>query len=232
MRTYRDKDGRERPHFEPTEIDRTCAMELRAVGLLPDRPEPIRIERFIEKRFGIQPDYDELPDGVLGFTQFGSRGVARIVVSRQLAEDESTVASRRLRATFAHEAGHGLLHAYLFALEAPQESLFGKEHCSGTRVLCREVLSDDVGRNQTRSTWSEWQANRAIGGLLIPTRLLRLALQPFMVASGELGEAVVDASRVAEARQSLSETFDVNPIVAKIRLDELLGPETGGQLML
>lgn len=232
MKTFRDKDGRERPHFEPSEIDRTCAAELRKVGLLPATPEPIRIDRFIEKRFGVVPEYDDLPDGVLGYSEFGPNGVAKIVVLQELAESDSVVARRRLRATFAHEAGHCLLHAHLFALAAPHDSLFGKDNCSGRSILCREVLADDSRSGRPKSSWSEWQANRAIGGLLIPTGLMRTALEPFMVSAGSLGGLSVDPGRVGEAQRLLSETFDVNPIVSKIRLDDLLGPETGGQTML
>jgi hypothetical protein len=52
MRTYRATSGpfAERPFFSLEEVDRTCADELRKLGLLPREPEPIRIERFIEKR--------------------------------------------------------------------------------------------------------------------------------------------------------------------------------------
>ena len=49
MKTYRPKSGpfSERPHFEPSEIDRICADELRKQGLYPNSPEAIRIDRFV-----------------------------------------------------------------------------------------------------------------------------------------------------------------------------------------
>jgi hypothetical protein len=53
-----------------------CTDELRAVKLLPDRTEAIRIERFIEKRFGVTPEYADLPEGILGMMQFPARGMA------------------------------------------------------------------------------------------------------------------------------------------------------------
>jgi hypothetical protein len=70
MKTFRSKSGpfAQRPHFEPSEIDRICDDELRKEGLFPNSPEAIRIDRFIEKRFGISPQYQDLPEGVLGFT--------------------------------------------------------------------------------------------------------------------------------------------------------------------
>src|SRR5204862_7617 len=110
MKTFKQKGGpfQERPYFELNDIERICADELQAVGLLPPEPGPIRIERFIEKRFGVSPIYDELSDGVLGYSEFGAKGVQAIVVSQALAEEVSPAASRRVSTTLAHEAGHGL----------------------------------------------------------------------------------------------------------------------------
>src|SRR5260221_12434173 len=119
MKTVRSKAGPfiSRPHFKLTEIEEICATELKAVDLYPSIPEPVRIDRFIEKRFKISHEYEDLPNGVLGFTKFGRRGVEAIVVARALDGDNSgKPAERRLRTTLAHEAGHGLLHTYLFAL--------------------------------------------------------------------------------------------------------------------
>lgn len=234
MKTIRTTTGpfAERPYFEPAEIDQVCADELRKSGLYPSTPEAVRIDRFIEKRFSVVPEYEDLPPGVLGYTKFGGNGVERIVVSRELAEDESDAARRRVRATLAHEAGHGLLHAYLFALATPAAPLFGHENCSGNQVLCREVLLDKPSANGVKPLWSEFQANRAIGGILLPTTLVRAALKPFMVAVGELGGSVLDPSRISEAERLLTSTFDVNPVVARIRLDSLYGAEKGGQMLL
>lgn len=232
MKFIRRPDGLEQPFFEPKEIDQTCVIELRKVGLLPDQPEPIRIDQFIEKRFKIVPDYDSLPEGVMGYTEFDRNGVARIVISRELAEDDSPVAQRRVRTTLAHEAGHGLLHAFLFGLSAPNAKLFGAENCAGHQVLCREIAHNEPAPRHKKSAWSEFQANRAIGGLLLPTRLVSKALEPFMVSAGSFGGATLDPSRRIAAQQRLSEVFDVNGIVAKIRIDEMMGQEMGGQQLL
>src|SRR5260370_19088482 len=112
MKMIRTKSGpvSERPHFKPSEIDRICVDELRKAGLYPTSPEPIRIDRFVEKRFGVVPQYEELPEGILGFTQFGKNGVDAIVISAALDLQGGKVAERRIRTTMAHEAGHGLLH--------------------------------------------------------------------------------------------------------------------------
>ncbi len=219
------------PYFSPEEIDRLCEDELRKLALYPAQPEPIRIERYIERRFGISPDYERLPEGVLGYTEFGRAGVERIVLSAELDEDNGTVAQRRLRATMAHEAGHGILHAHLFSLEEPQSSLFGKGDSSGRQVLCRDVLGQRSD-SRPKSSWSEYQANRAIGGLLVPRSLVADALRPFMVAVGALGGAILDGARRTDAEYAPANAFDVNPIVARIRLEELLVPQASGQLVL
>jgi hypothetical protein len=101
MKYFRDKSGQflERPHFEPIEIDRICDDELRKENLFPATPSAIRIERFVEKRFGVTPEYDDLPEGVLGYTRFGNNGVEAIVISAVLDAAVGKVSERRVRTT-------------------------------------------------------------------------------------------------------------------------------------
>jgi hypothetical protein len=233
MKTIRSKSGptNERPHFKPTEIDRICADELRKQGLYPSSPEPVRIDRFVEKCFGVVPQYEELPDGILGFTKFSRNGVDGIVISAALDLEGTKVAERRIRTTLAHEAGHGLLHAYLFALNVKPLHLFDDDSYSDHQILCRDVQGEERKGRAYDGSWWEFQANRAIGGLLCPLRLVHEALKPFFVPTGLLGETSLDESRREEAVRMLAQIFDVNPIVAKIRLTEMCPPSTG-QLQL
>ena len=188
MKTIRTRSGSftERPHFKLREIEEVCTSELQKAGLYPSAPEAIRIDRFIEKRFNVTPRYEALPDGVLGFTRFGKGIVTEIVVSRALDEGGTKVAERRLRSTLAHEAGHGLLHAYLFALGEKPKSLFD-DHDHTPRILCREVTDGAASKPRYNGHWSEYQANRAIGGLLMPRTLVERALDEFCVETGSLG---------------------------------------------
>src|SRR5258707_5098332 len=117
MRVFHSGPSSKQPYFTPSQIDNMCCDELRGLGLLPGSPEPIRIDRFIEKRFRVSPQYEDLPAGVLGFTRFGKNGVKAVVISAALDAEGGKVAERRVRTTLAHEAGHGLLHAHLFALD-------------------------------------------------------------------------------------------------------------------
>jgi hypothetical protein len=69
--------------------------------------------------------------------------------------------------------------------------------------------------------WWEFQANRAIGALLLPKRLVGQSLEELLVARGTFGTRVLLQERRQDAIRLLSETFDVNPAVARIRIDAL-----------
>lgn len=234
MKSIYNKSGPfyERPHFEPGEIDRTCIDELRKAGCLPTMPEPIRIDRFIEKRFNVVPEYDDLPDGVLGYTRFSKRGVEAIVVAKVLDTDGGKVAERRIRTTLAHEGGHGLLHAYLFAVEDAAASLFDSEPKHKDKILCRDVQGEGGRHGTYDGRWSEYQANRAIGGLLLPKKLVEMALQPYMTPAGTLGLLTLNQQRRGEAERALADIFDVNPVVARLRIADLYPLSERGQLTL
>jgi hypothetical protein len=218
MRTYRTTRGpfRERPYFKDSEIERICLDELVAMKIYPSDPSPIRIDRFVEKRFGVVPTYDELPEGILGLTKFGPKGVQAIMVARFLEEEGSKAAERRIRTTIAHEGGHGLLHTHLFALEADGNPLFGDfSDPKAPKVLCREPNGSYDGQ------WWEYQANRTIGALLLPLPLVTVVLEPFLVERGLLGLKGLDEARRTAAVGELVEIFDVNPVVATLRLNEM-----------
>lgn len=228
MKTVRAKSGpfAERPYYELGEIERICTEELLAVGLYPTRPEPVRVERFIEKRFHISPAYETLPKGVLGYTRFNGDGVEAIVVSRALCDEGGRTAERRVSTTLAHEgAGHGLLHAYLFVVDTPATSLFdqGADVGSG-RILCRDDSVGDRGKDVRPSysgRWWEFQANQAMGAFLLPRRLVEESLERMLERRGTLGHPVLPAASRTRAAGLLAQVFDVNPVVARIRLCEL-----------
>ena len=221
----------ERPYFKLREIEEICTSELQKAELYPSQPEAVRIDRFIEKRFGVTHRYEVLPEGVLGFTRFSANGVEDIVVARSLEEEGTKVAERRLRATLAHEGGHGLLHTYLFHLGEKPKSLFD-DHDDMPRILCREVAEAPRGRPGYNGQWWEFQANRAIGGLLMPRALVEQALQQFCVEAGRLGQRVLAPDKRNAAIQELSTIFDVNPAVARIRIEEVFPTKNDGQLLL
>ena len=241
MKMFRTQSGpfMERPYYDDSEFESIVTDALRSVDLLPTVPGPIRVERFIEKRFGIVPSYEDIPDGILGYTSFGSNGPEEVVVSRSLSEEGSRVSERRMNSTLAHEAGHLLLHGYLFALErrAGSRSLFGDDLDEERQtILCRDGTvgfpSELTGARRYDGRWWEFQANKVIGVFLLPRQLVNQALDALVVPQGQLGTRVLEDTRQEEAVICLVEAFDVNPSVARIRIGELFRATANGQLTL
>jgi hypothetical protein len=230
MRTRRTASGPflERPYFSDAEIERLCLDELTRHGLLPTEPAAVRIDRFIEKRFGKSHSYADLPDGVLGLTRFGTAGVEEIVLATSLEDDMSKPSERRLRTTLAHEVGHALLHSHLFALGQQRPLLGDWTDRSAPKVLCREPGL----KSHYKGDWWEYQANMVMGTILLPKNLVMKALQPYLEPQGMLQVSVLSESARRSAIRGLSEIFDVNPVVVRARLEKVLPPASGGQMTL
>ena len=71
MKTFKAKSGpfAQRPFYTDSDVEIICSDELSKLGLLPGQPQPIRVDRFIEKRF-VRPSYEDLGEGILGLTSF------------------------------------------------------------------------------------------------------------------------------------------------------------------
>lgn len=224
------KPARGGPHpfelfFEPDEIDQICEQALRSRGLFPSEPRPVRIDKFVEDHFpSCITDFDDFGAGILGGVAFRPDGeLERLWVSRTLAEDPSQVAQRRVRSTFAHEAGHGMLHGCLF-VDDGQMDLLATSTQEARRILCRaEDIAPTVELHHARGWW-EVQANRAIGGLLLPKELVRMAVQPFAQAATPFGGLILVESRRESAVREVAECFEVSAAVARIRLQKMFAP--------
>lgn len=222
----------EQPFYSDSEIELTCEDALKSVGYLPSAPEPVKIERFIEKYFKVVPQYDDLPAGVLGYSCFGASGMTSMHIAAALTDTGRVSDDRRVNTTLAHEAGHGLFHGHLFALATPGLSLFGSDaDVTATKILCRDEQASSDGNRGYDGRWWEHQAHKAIGPLLMPKALVKEAVRPFLVVMGLLGVEDIPAERREEAVLHLSDTFDVNRIVARIRLEGIYKP-SGAQLTL
>lgn len=234
MKTYRSTKGpfQEAVHYEDRDVEKIVLEELARVQLLPSEPSPIRVDRFIEKRFKVQIDSTEMKDGVLGFSEFGPNGVQAVYVAKSLDEDQSIPGRRRLRSTIAHEAGHCLLHAHLFVLSETRPLFADNSDPNSPKVLCRDLGSDTGITSAYKGQWWEFQANMAMGHLLLPTPLVKRAAQPYLKAAGNLGAFVLPEQDLDCAARGLAGVFDVNPVVAKIRLEKLYRVERSGQMML
>jgi len=235
MKTTRTTHGpfNSRPYYALNEIEEICSLELKSVGLFPKAPEPIRIDRFIEKRFNISPEYGDLPPSVLGFSLFGRNGVEAIIVARFLDEDASKQSERRIRTTLAHETGHVLLQGHLFALGQQTQSLFDNSvDLEKPKILCRDMPGVSSTNRSYDGRWWEFQANAAIGALLLPRLLVYEALSSLMQERGLLGMKSLPTTSRGEAVRILTEVFDVNSAVARIRTEEIFPPSDERQLTL
>lgn len=213
-------------YFERGEVDDMCSDELKKAGMLPAEPQPIRIERFIEKHFRCRIVHGGLPDGVMGCTVFRPTGAVEAVFVSDSFDTGGLAGKRQLHSTLAHEAGHGLMHATLFMADASQGSFNNMaEHenldFKKRRILCRDTDFGDRPRKGYDGRWWEFQANMAIGGFLLPKKLVSIAMKPFLVKSGSLGLESLPSARFEKAKKTRAEIFDVNPVVVGIRLGEM-----------
>jgi Zn-dependent peptidase ImmA (M78 family) len=222
MKNLRAKTGpvKIKPFFKNGEIEDLCLNELKKVNLLPSEPSPIRIDRFIEKRFKITHDYQDMDEGILGYTKFSPKGVEEVHISRSLDEEGTDSANRRIRTTLAHEAGHGLLHAYLFTLGKSNKVLFDETQPDEPKILCRDIIGTSVPKKYNGQWW-EYQANKAMVALLLPKILVQKLMNQFLGTTGFFGVEVLSVEKRLEAIKKISVTFDVNPVVAKFYLQEM-----------
>ena len=211
-----------RPYYPDDAIERICSDALAETNLLPSEPGKVRIDRFIDKKFGVPIIFEPLPAQVLGFTEFGPKGVEAIHIAEP-AGYHAKAEDRRINSTLAHEAGHGLMHAHLFILGLQHGDLFGNDpDVSQKRVLCREV--DDKPADPQRrydGRWWEFQANCAIGALLMPKKIFLGFMQPFLEQLGSVGIPNLPSGRREEAIRAAANIFDVNPAAARVRIDSM-----------
>ncbi len=239
MKSFRATSGpfEQQLRFTTAEIDQMCLNALSQEKLLPNQPEAIRIERFIEKHFNCPISYEDFGQGVLGCTLFNQNGSVKLISISKQIDDSTKMGERRVRSTLAHEAGHGLFHATLFMPSTDQgrmdlgnpnrENLYFQQR----RILCREtdVREGVNGKRPYDGRWWEWQANRAIGGLLLPRKIMEMALGDFLDHSTVTGLPALSEAKREMAVAHIGEVFDVNPVVARIRLGEIF-PATDGQM--
>lgn len=208
-----------RLYFTDDEIEEICSAALNETGLLPTKPERIRIDRLIDKKFDVSIVYEDLGKNVLGFTEFGPGGVEAVHIGEPPG-DLILQEERRVNSTLAHEAGHGLMHAQLFVEHfANQTPIEGHPDVTEKRILCREERPNTVRQKEYKGDWWEFQANRAIGALLMPKQLLPIFLEPFHTKFGTTKLSELPAKSKREIVEAASDTFDVNQIVARVRLN-------------
>jgi len=235
MQWYYGPEGDQRIWYESDEIEAIAEDELRRAGLMPSPDDPVTdLERLIEGHLNAQLDqYAQLPEGVLGVTQFDARRHPLVSISSALTEAAEEDQPRpgqvgRWRATLAHEASHIFLHRYLFDPDmAPLASRQPDHTAPGGAAVMRclhrdvnDVGTQDWGRISRRRDWREVQANRGMAALLMPARTFKdVAFQQMTtlgLSSLSSGPALADtlAATIADA-------FQVSKQAALIRLGTL-----------
>ena len=171
--------SRNSPYYELSRRSSRIAAirSFKRVGTLPaTNPEPIRVDRFIEKRFGVVPeDYDDLPPWNPWLHEASAREDAE-AVGRALqvtCEEERTLRSleRRIRSNaWPTKLATCFLHAQLFALDARSREMV--RACSATNLMCPTVAEHSLqggahveARGRTSKggydgRWWEFQANQ------------------------------------------------------------------------
>jgi Zn-dependent peptidase ImmA (M78 family) len=209
-----------RLYYPEEEIEEICSNALADTDLLPNKPGPIRIDRFIDRKFHAQIIYESLDKGVLGFTEFSPKGVEAVHIAEPTG-DLYVQEDRRINSTLAHEAGHCLMHTQLFVEHFADFSPFDNHpDVTQTRILCREEQPNmQTKQREYAGEWWEYQANRAIGALLMPKQLFLAFMQTFLDLANTHTFSGLPIRLQREAIESASHLFDVNQIVVRIRLN-------------
>ena len=243
MKEYRRFGGERRVWYDSSEIDRIMTDELTTAALLPDASREdvtVDVEAFVERHLRLAFDqYAELDADVLGVTRFASGKKPRIEINRDLTgsaldcEDDTPGMLGRWRATVAHEVGHVLLHRYLYEVDDRQPRLFSAAAlASPPSSSLMRCLKRDVGYTGG-SDWREFQANLAIGALLMPKPVIdivvaaevnRLQLPPQRLQP--------DSSAVEEVVRAVARRFTVSRTAARIRLEGSRAISQRGQASL
>lgn len=185
----------------------------------------IDIDRVMMRGIGTEPDFVDLPAGILGRTLFKENGDVRIEISRELCEraEVDVVARRRLRSTMAHECGHVACHRCLYIQDTESFSLFDEAVIGPAKrrdpIMCR---AESLGRRGYTGEWWEYQANQCMVALLLPkalfSRAVRAAVEAKEVPSFE---ALMRMRAAEDVVRSLANDFDVSLSMTVLRLEAL-----------
>jgi hypothetical protein len=226
MRWYPGPEGDQRIWYEDEEIERIVGDELARAGLTPRPSAPVTdLEKFIESHLKADLDqYANLPNGVLGLTQFAPGRRPAVSISAELTEsadgsDPAPGRRGRWRATLAHEAAHVFLHRYLFDPDLNQLALFSRPTAhQAQHVGLMRCLKRDVGPASRSTDWREIQANRGMAALLMPRATFRrVAFQ--CISAQSLTNLVPDSPSTAALASAMAEVFAVSKQAATIRLE-------------
>lgn len=239
-RWYRHRTGEEAFYLDQDEIEVTMEAELEKARLFPNAAAPrVDVEILIERHLRASLDqYAELPESVLGMTEFPKTGSPRVLINRDLShaldgEYAAPGTLGRLRATMAHEASHVILHRFLFVAGANQLGLPGLGMRKGETSEPQRCLKRNVGFSATGSDWKEIQANKGMAALLMPRRVFREVVAEeiarLQISRDDLEIRDPEVLRLARA---VAGRFEVSCEAARIRLETLKLVRAVGEIPL
>jgi hypothetical protein len=216
MKLVRDTTGRfrERPHYELDELEEEC--ERTAFTFLEEQygqvliPIPtnalvVLIEQYAED-LDLFADLSGEGAGVQGVTEFFTSGKPQVRIARELSKQFWR--AHRLRTTLAHEYGHVLPHARLWAQNGVAS---GPHRCLRQTLLPRSTTTD----------WMEWQAGYVSGALLMPRSRVKLLVEAFVKDANAKLPLDLESEDTSELKQRMSVAFDVSSEAAGVRLLKL-----------
>ena len=192
-----------RPVYKKPRIDEFC--ERTVADFLRNRHGAVRypisdddlvtmVERETED-LDLYADLDVHGEGVEGVTIFAPGRKPIVKISARLTGNPYRV--NRFRSTLAHEYGHILLHEFLWEDGPPKP--------------VRAARADAFD-------WMEWQADYAMGALLMPRSALADAI------AGLGGDPIPPRAGSARGRATISAVgrgFGVSRMAARVRLEQL-----------
>lgn len=228
MRHYRTPGSilTERTFFSRAEIEKMANDELRSVGCRPQQPEPIALEKYLQRRHGLEAVITDLDPGLMGSADLTNPRQPVISIATEIFNGPAP----RYRSTLAHEIGHLVLHASLFleeeflrALELRRRGLHRGFACSATDI-------DEAPRERVNKAdplfHLEYQANLFMVAQALPRPLVRMCVAPWTRTTSLRGggrETILIEAHREEAIHSVAKTFIVSRTMATFRLAELYG---------
>jgi hypothetical protein len=179
----------------------------------------VDVDAILLRVYGVTPDFGDIDEACLGRTRFELDGTYSVMISRTLAEEaeSSVVARRRLRSTLAHELAHIVYHGVLHPVHHGP-GLF-PELAEAKGVMCRQ---DSIDRKVQDQPWWEYQANRGMSALLLPSDLVKDCLSTALSKRGHSDmRAALHAECGKAVLRELMDVFDVSFEMTLYRLQEL-----------
>jgi hypothetical protein len=219
---------RERPHYQPDELDVDCEATIEDVLLKRhgriDYPVSTEDLFFMLEQVACvdaYADFDQVEGDVWGESEFLPGEQPRVGIWRELTEKDRY--ENPLRTTITHEFTHVRHHGPLFELHRSQAALFG-DNRNKTWICKREQVE-----GHGKPDWMEWQAGYCSGALLMPRQALRGVFTHFLkdhnIVAAQVGKGTLEE---IELVTTVVKRFEVSRKAATVRLRQLRYLVEGG----